>query len=104
MLKLTLELNVFKMCIQPPNVRNDIEEGNIIEDVVEENFNQGNYSDPLEVCLVNSFESNVQLDPDVSNMCTILYSTQEIENKGWKPKFEELDPLKGNKSEEAPKV
>ena len=69
---ITLELNVFNLCKQPYDEEGEDEEANMIESIMENHIQIGSVSDPLESCLVNSFESSVQLALDVSNTCSWL--------------------------------
>ncbi|PON62578.1 hypothetical protein PanWU01x14_136930, partial [Parasponia andersonii] len=88
---MTLQLNVFNLCKQP-HEEDENEEVNVIETILSDCVQTGSNLDSLEVCLVNSFESSMHLDHDISNICSLLDYSQEIENKGWRPRFEELPP------------
>ena len=88
---MTLELNVFNLCKQPYE-EDENEEANMIETILSDYIQTGSNSDPLEVSLVNSFESSMHLDHDISNICSLLDYSQGMENKGWRLKFEELPP------------
>ena len=101
---MTLELNVFNLCKQPHDEEDDNEEANMIESIVENHIQTGSISDPLESCLINSFESNEEFDQDFSNACSLLDCSQVMENKGWKPKFEELGQMNDDKPDEPPKL
>ena len=50
---MTLELNIFNNCKQPRD-EEDVHEVDLIETLVQEQFNKTCFSDPLEACLVNS--------------------------------------------------
>ena len=86
---MTLELNVFNMCKQPHEEEDDNEEANLIEAIVDDYLKKGHSSDPLETCLLNSFESSMQLDHDISNICSLLDCAQVNESRGWRPKFKD---------------
>ena len=101
---MTLELNVFNMCKQPRDEEDESEEANMIEVIMDDHLQTRSSSDPLEICLINSFESSMQLDSDISNICSLLDCSQIMENKGWKPKFEELGHIDGDKHDEIPKL
>jgi len=96
---MTLKLNVFNMCKQPYEEEDESEEGDMIETIVEDHIQKGSSTDPLEMCLINSFESNIQLDPEISDICSLLDCAQVIENKRWKLKFEELGENEDKKNE-----
>ena len=81
------------MCKQPRDEEDESEETNMIEVIVDDHLQTRSSSDLLEICLVNSFESSMQLDSGISNMCYLLDCSQIMENKGWKPKFEELGDI-----------
>ena len=68
----TLELNVFNMCKQPREEENENKEADMIETIVEDYIEKGSSTDPLELCLTNSFESNMQLEHEISNICSLL--------------------------------
>ena len=109
---MTLELNIFHVAKQP-HENDDCAYVNLIEVVVQEEFNKNFFSDPLET-LLNNFVGSCDLECDihVSKKFSLLDSSQVLEeqqivaiNKGWKPCFEEL--LENEKklvhsSEEAP--
>ncbi|KAK0588942.1 hypothetical protein LWI29_007515 [Acer saccharum] len=100
---MTLELNVFNMCKQPRDEEYESEEANMIGVIVDDHLQTRSSFDPLEIYLVNSFELSMQLDYDISNMCFLLDCSQIMENKGWKPKFEELGHIDEDKHKEVPK-
>ena len=54
---MTLELNIFNTCKQPRD-EEDVHEVELIETLVQEQFNKTCFSDPLEACLVNSCDFN----------------------------------------------
>ena len=67
---MTLERNVFNFCKQPYE-EDENEEANMIETILSDYVQTGSNSDPLEVSLVNSFESGMHLDHDISNICSL---------------------------------
>ena len=99
---MTLELNIFNMCKQPYDDDNEDESMELIEPIMEEHF-QGSLPDPMEICVTNSLESNVHLDPDISNDFSLLDFTQ-VPDDGKKHTFEELGTLEEEKKEEVPKL
>ena len=54
---MTLELNIFNTCKQPRD-EEDLHEVDLIETLVQEQFNKTCFSNPLEACLVNSCDFN----------------------------------------------
>ena len=76
----------------------------MIESIVENDIQIGSISDPLESCLVNSFDSSEQLDQDISNACSWLDCSHIMQNTGQKPKFEEFGQLNDDKKNEPPKL
>ncbi|KAI3446884.1 hypothetical protein Pfo_003549, partial [Paulownia fortunei] len=80
---MTLELNVFNVCMQPAE---DVEvhEVDSIEELVHEYFTTTNSSDSLETC----FESESIYKKEHTN--TISEFLQVQEKYFWKPRFEEL--------------
>ena len=69
---------------------------------MEEHF-QGSLPDLMEICVTNSLESNVRLDPNISDDFSLLDFTQVPED-GKKHTFEELGTLEEEKEEEVPKL
>ena len=67
-----LEFSVFNLYKQPYDEEGEDKEANMIESIVENHIQIGSISNPLESCLVNSFESSEQLDQDISNACSWL--------------------------------
>ena len=102
---MTLELNVFNMCKQPhEKEEEENEEANLVESIVEEYVQEGSFSDSMETCLVNSLESSMQLEQELSNICSLLDCAQVMENKGWRPRFEELRQFNENKQDHKPEL
>ncbi|KAH9649119.1 hypothetical protein KPL70_025870 [Citrus sinensis] len=94
---MTLELNVFNMCRQP-NEENENEDDideqkELLESCIEENIQKGDFSELSNVCLVNSIESNKQLELNISNINLLLDSVQTSQNYDDEPKFEELGSI-----------
>nr|XP_023918788.1 uncharacterized protein LOC112030337 [Quercus suber] len=94
---MTLELNIFHVAKQP-HEDDDCAYVNLIEAVVQEEFNKNCFSDPLETLLNNSVGSyDLECDIHVSENFSLLNSSQVLEeqqmiavNEGWKPCFKEL--------------
>ena len=111
---MTLELNIFHVAKQP-HEDDDFAYMNLIEVVVQKEFNKNCFSDPLET-LLNNYVGSYDLECviRVSENFSLLGSSRVLEeqqmmaiNKGWKPYFEEL--LENEKklvhsSEEAPQL
>jgi hypothetical protein len=103
---MTLEVNIFNICKQP---RDDdgFHEVNLIETLVQDQFNLTCFSNPLESCLVNSLDFDDDEDSEVAHICSVLNSSQVLEVNAWRPKFEELPPrniMPVLSSVEAPKL
>ena len=105
---MTLELNVFNMCRQPneenENEDDTDEQKELFESCIEENIQKGDFSELSNVCLVNSIESNKQLELDISNINSLLDSVQTSQNYDDEPKFEELRGIERTEQQEAPKI
>ncbi|XP_052289053.1 uncharacterized protein LOC127899634 [Citrus sinensis] len=105
---MTLELNVFNMCRQPneenENEDDTDEQKELFESCIEENIQKGDFSELSNVCLVNSIESNKQLELDISNINSLLDSMQTSQNYDDEPKFEELGSIEKTEQQEAPKM
>ena len=54
--------------------------------------------------MVNSIESNKQLEHDTSNINLLFDSCQTLQSDDGKPKFEELGIIEKTKQQEAPKL
>ena len=98
---MTLELNVFNLCKQPYDEDNE-DEMELIEPIVEEHF-QGSLPNPMEICITNSLESKVHLDPDNSDDFSLLDFTQ-LPGDGKTHTFKELGTLEEEKEDEVPKL
>ncbi|XP_052288726.1 uncharacterized protein LOC127899394 isoform X2 [Citrus sinensis] len=105
---MTLELNVFNMCRQPneenENEDDTDEQKELFESCIEENIQKEDFSELSNVCLVNSIESNKQLELDISNINSLLDSMQTSQNYDDEPKFEELGSIEKTEQQEAPKM
>ncbi|KAL5725417.1 hypothetical protein ACHQM5_008564 [Ranunculus cassubicifolius] len=89
---MTIELNVFNVCKQPGNIDceddDDVQEVNMIESVVEDQFLWSSIPDPLEACL-----THFEFFNDESNICEVnalLDSAPLLDTDKWKARFEEL--------------
>uniref|UniRef100_A0A2N9I6A0 RNA-directed DNA polymerase n=1 Tax=Fagus sylvatica TaxID=28930 RepID=A0A2N9I6A0_FAGSY len=103
---MTLEVNIFNICKQPGD-DDGFHEVNLIETLVQDQFNLTCFSDPLESCLVNSLDFDDDEDSEVAHICSVLNSSQVLEVNAWRPKFEELPPrniMPVPSSVEAPKL
>uniref|UniRef100_A0A2N9I9L5 Reverse transcriptase/retrotransposon-derived protein RNase H-like domain-containing protein n=1 Tax=Fagus sylvatica TaxID=28930 RepID=A0A2N9I9L5_FAGSY len=103
---MTLEVNIFNICKQPGD-DDGFHEVNLIETLVQDQFNLTCLSDPLESCLVNSLDFDDDEDSEVAHICSVLNSSQVLEVNAWRPKFEELPPrniMPVPSSVEAPKL
>ncbi|XP_052290903.1 uncharacterized protein LOC127900312 [Citrus sinensis] len=72
---MTLELNVFNMCKQPYHQEdddNENEEIDLIEPIIKEHIQDGNFTNSAEICFAGSFESSKELDFDTANICPTL--------------------------------
>ena len=105
---ITLELNVFNMCKQPneanENEDDTDEQKELLESWIEENIQKRDFSELSDVCLVNSIESNKQLELDISNINSLLDSVQTSQNYDDEPKFEEFGSIEKIEQPEAPKL
>uniref|UniRef100_A0A2N9FRP3 Integrase catalytic domain-containing protein n=1 Tax=Fagus sylvatica TaxID=28930 RepID=A0A2N9FRP3_FAGSY len=94
---MTAELNIFNV------MRQQLEDDechyvNLIDTVVQEEFNRNCFSDPLETLLTNSVNSyDIEHDAKLTEICSLLDSSQVLEeeqvmavNEPWRPRFEEL--------------
>jgi hypothetical protein len=94
---MTAELNIFNV------MRQQLEDDechyvNLIDTVVQEEFNRNCFSDPLETLLTNSINSyDIEHDAKLTEICSLLDSSQVLEeeqvmavNEPWRPRFEEL--------------
>ena len=81
------------MCRQPneenENEDNTDEQKELVESCIEENIQKVDFSELSNVCLVNSIESNKQLELNISNIDSLLDYVQTSQNYDDKPKFEE---------------
>lgn len=50
------------------------------------------FSDPLEACLVNSYDLEFNENSEIAYLYYLLDFTQELEVNAWRPKFKELPP------------
>jgi hypothetical protein len=109
---MTTELNIFNV-MQQQLEDDECHYVNLIDTVVQEEFNQNCFSNPLETLLTNSVDSYyIEHDAQLTEICSLLDSSQVLEeeqvmaiNEPWRPYFEE--PLETKKkpmpsSEEIP--
>ena len=57
-------------------------------------YSKREFSELSDICLVNSIESNKQLEHDTSNINLLFDSYQTLQTDDGKPKFEELGIIK----------
>ena len=85
------------MCRQPSeeneNEDDTDEQKELFESCIEENIQKGDFSELSNVCLVNSIESNKQLELGISNINSLLDSVQTSQNYNDEPTFEELGSI-----------
>ena len=94
---MTLELNIFHVAKQP-HEDDDCAYVNLIEAVLQEEFNKNCFPDPLEALLNNYVDSyDLKSDIHLSENFSLLDSSQVSKgqqvmaiNEGWRPRFEEL--------------
>ena len=76
----------------------------MFESCIKENIQNGNFSKLSNVCLVNSIESNKQLELDISNVNLLLDYVQTSQNYDDAPKFEEFGSIEKTEQQEIPKM
>ena len=76
----------------------------MFESCIEENIQKKDFSELSNVCLVNSIESNKQLELDISNINSLLDSMQTSQNYDDEQKFKELGSIEKTEQQEAPKM
>ena len=94
---MTAELNIFNV-IQQQLEDDECHYMNLIDTVVQEEFNQNCFSDLLETLLTNSVDSyDIAHDAHLTEIYSLLDSSQVLEkeqviaiNEPWRPHFEEL--------------
>ena len=89
---MTIELNIYNICKQPTDYDDDdgeIDEVNMIQTLVEGKFAHSMFSDPIEACLLNSNNDDIELDM----INALLDATPAMDNNRWKSCFEELPTL-----------
>ena len=86
---MTLEVNIFNIS---KKIMGDekCETMNWLNAIVEEIFLIRHLSNPLESCLVNSYNPDSSINPKVVDVCYLSDESQIMEVNGWKPRFEEL--------------
>ena len=96
------------MCRQPSeeneNEDDTDEQKELLESCIKENIQKRNFSELSDVCVVNSIESNKQLDFNISNIDSLLDSVQTSQNYDDKPKFKELGSIEKTEQQETPKL
>ncbi|KAH9697048.1 hypothetical protein KPL71_023441 [Citrus sinensis] len=95
--------------IKQPNEENENEDEideqkELPESFIEDNIQKGSFSELSDICLVNSIESNKQLEHDTSNINLLFDSCQTLQSDDGKQKFEELGIIEKTEQQEAPKL
>ena len=101
-----LKFNIFNTCKQPRD-EEDVHEVELIETLVQEQFNKTCFSNPLEACLVNSCDFNFNENFEIAYIHCLLEYVQELEASNWKLKYEDLPPYEIKllpSSEQVPKL
>ena len=82
---MTIELNIYNICKQPTDDDDDeeIDEVNMIQTLVEGKFAHSMFSDPIEACLLNSNNDDIELDM----INALLDATPAMDNNRWKSCF-----------------
>jgi hypothetical protein len=86
---MTLEVNIFNLGKQLVE-DDECEVANWINVVVEDQFHNTYFSDPLESCIVNSYDLDSSINSEITNVCSSRDDFQVMEISWWKPRFEEL--------------
>ena len=78
---MTIKLNIFNICKQPVDDDDgEINEVKMIQTLVEGKFAHSMFFDPIEACLLNSNNDDIEL-----NMINVLLdSTPAMDNNRWK--------------------
>jgi hypothetical protein len=111
---MTVELNIFNV-MQQQLEDDECHYVNLIDTVVQEEFNRKCFFEPLETLLTNSVDSyDIAHDAHLTEICSLLDSSQVLEkeqvmviNEPWRPHFEELPKTKKKpmpSSEEIPQL
>jgi hypothetical protein len=85
---MTTELNIFNICKQPTidDEDEEVHEVNMIRSWVEGKLAHSIFSNPIEACLLNPNNDNIELNMVNDVLDVILV----METNGWRPCFEEL--------------
>uniref|UniRef100_A0A2N9HKM2 Reverse transcriptase/retrotransposon-derived protein RNase H-like domain-containing protein n=1 Tax=Fagus sylvatica TaxID=28930 RepID=A0A2N9HKM2_FAGSY len=86
---MTLEVNIFNIGKQLVE-DDECEVANWVDVVVEDQFHNTYFSDPLESCIVNSYDLDSSINSEITDVCSLLDDFQVMELSGWRPRFEEL--------------
>uniref|UniRef100_A0A2N9GLJ5 RNA-directed DNA polymerase n=1 Tax=Fagus sylvatica TaxID=28930 RepID=A0A2N9GLJ5_FAGSY len=86
---MTLEVNIFNIGKQLVE-DDECEVANWVDVVVEDQFHNTYFSDPLESCIVNSYDLDSSINSEITDVCSLLDDFQVMEISGWRPRFEEL--------------
>ena len=86
---------MFSTCVGKPNEENENEDEideqkELLESCIEENIKKKNFSELRHTCLVNSIESNKQLEYDTSNINLLFDSYQTLQSDDGKRKIKEV--------------
>ena len=86
---MTLEVNIFNIGKQLVE-DDECEVANWIDVVVEDQFHNTYFSDPLESCIVNSYNLDSSINSEIIDVCSSLDDFQVMEISWWRTRFEEL--------------
>lgn len=86
---MTIKLNIFNTCKQPADDDGEINEVNMIQTLAEGKSAHSMFSNPIEACLLNSNNDDIELDM----INALLDATPAMDNNKWKSCFEELPTL-----------
>ena len=87
---MTIELNIFNICKRPADDDGEINEVNMIQTLVEGKSAHSMFFNPIEACLLNSNNDDIELDM----INALLDATPTMDNNKWKSCFKELPTLK----------
>uniref|UniRef100_A0A2N9HFB1 Reverse transcriptase domain-containing protein n=1 Tax=Fagus sylvatica TaxID=28930 RepID=A0A2N9HFB1_FAGSY len=86
---MTLEVNIFNIGKQLVE-EDECEVANWVDVVVEDQFHNTYFSDPLESCIINSYDLDYSINSEITDVCSLLDDFQVMEISGWRPRFKEL--------------
>ena len=86
---MTLEVNIFNISKEIMGDE-ECEIVNWLNAIMEEEFNETYFSDPLDSCLSNSCYLDLSINSEVVDAFSLINESQIMEVNGWKPRSEEL--------------